>query len=108
MYRSSPYGLLISYNLHLGDSVIARVPNNFAGEIIIRKEGPDTLWARTESKTDIPIEIGFGKVYYLRCGVKVGIMAGRPDLSLVDATIGKAEYNAVLERKQKRDKNPEN
>jgi len=108
VYRPTGPGLIIAYNLHLGDSVIARVQNNFAEEIIITQKGRNTLWARTESRAEVPIDIEYGKAYYLRCKVNMGIMAGRPDLQLVDPATGKVEYNAILKRKEKREEKKPN
>lgn len=103
VYRPTGPGLLIAYNLHLGDSVIARVQNNFAEKIMITKKGLNALWARTESRAEVPIDIEYGRTYYLKCTVNMGIMAGRPNLELVDPTTGRAEYDAIRKRKQKRE-----
>ena len=93
VYRNSGVGPLVSYDLHLGDSVICRVKNNFRQSIKIKKEGYYSLWARTESKVEVPIHLETGKVYYLRCGVKLGMLVGRPSLQLIDTPIGKAEFD---------------
>jgi hypothetical protein len=55
----------------------------------------NTLWAKTESKVEIPVDIEFGKEYYLRCGMGMGIMVGRPMLQLVDRGQGKLQYNSI-------------
>jgi hypothetical protein len=40
----------------------------------------------------VPIDVVFGKSYYLRCGIKMGALVGRPTLELVDYQTGKAEF----------------
>ena len=94
VYRYSGPGALISYDLHLGDSVICRVKNNFKTTIHIKKDGLNTLWARTESKSEIPINIKYGKTYYLRCGLSVGFFVGHPQLELIDWKAGKSEFES--------------
>jgi hypothetical protein len=92
VYRYSGMGPMVGYNLQLGDSTICRVKNSFKEVIQIKKDGLNTLWAKTESKVQVPIDVVFGKSYYLRCGIKMGALVGRPTLELVDYQTGKAEF----------------
>lgn len=100
IYRPNGIGPLVGYNLYLNDSLLFRVKNNSKQEIKIKKEGTHTLWAKTESKTEISIDIEFGKEYYLRCGVLMGVMVGRPQLQIIDAISGKSEFDGVKEVKK--------
>lgn len=95
VYRKGSFGFLISYDLHLGDTVICNVQSNWRKTIRIRKDGINNLWARTEAKEEIPIKITFGNEYYIRCGVGMGMFVGRPTLELVNNDIGKLEYASV-------------
>lgn len=95
VYRSTPTGSMVNYDLHLGDSVICRVQNKWKKTFKIKKDGLNTIWAKTESKVEIPINIQFGQEYYLRCGVSMGALVGRPKLELVDNQLGKAEYQST-------------
>jgi len=96
VYREKNFtGSFLGYNLQLGDSVICRVKNNFKQTIHMKKDGLNTLWAKTESKAEIPINLKYGKTYYLRCGVKMGAFVGRPSLELVDSSTGKYEYESI-------------
>jgi hypothetical protein len=97
IYRSGGVGSLIGYDVYLGDSVIWRAKNNTKLEILITKTGRNTLWARTEAKSEVPITFEYGKEYYLKCSIVMGIMVGRPKLELIDRAIGKAEYNSSKE-----------
>lgn len=95
VYRSSGAGSLVSYDLHLGDTVICNVQNKWKRTFKIKKDGLNSIWAKTESKVEIPINIKFGQEYYLRCGVSMGALIGRPKLEIVDNQIGKAEYQST-------------
>ncbi len=104
VYRNFPAGALISYNLYLGDSVIARVSNRWKRTLKIKKEGYNSLMARTEVKREIPIDIEFGKEYYLKCSVGMGAMIARPVLELVDSKQGKMEMESFkMKELKKRD-----
>lgn len=95
MYRFGGTGGLVGYDVYLGDSVIWRAKSNTRQEIIIKKRGMNSLWAKTESKAEIPIDIEFGKEYYIRCSMVMGVMVGRPQLQLVDRRQGKPEYSTI-------------
>jgi hypothetical protein len=95
VYRYGGTGALISYDLHLGDTVIARVSSDWKETIKITNDGLNTLWARTESKTELPINIQFGHEYYVRCRVVMGAFVGRPKLELVDNQTGKVEFQSI-------------
>jgi hypothetical protein len=103
-YRiNSVVGAAIKYNVHLGDTVICRVGNRWKQTVKVDKEGLATLWARTESKIELPVDIKFGKEYYIRCSVKMGIVAGRPKLELVDNQTGEQELQSIKEKEPKKE-----
>jgi hypothetical protein len=101
VYRHKGVGSLIGYDLYLGDSLLCRVKNNSKQEIKIFLKGPSKLWAKTESKAEVPIDITMGREYYLRCGIRMGVMVGRPELQLVDSREGQVEYNTIKTKKKK-------
>jgi len=94
-YRPSGPGVLIGFNLHLGDSVIARMKNNSKYEIRLYKEGPTTLWASTESKSTIPLTVKFGEEYYLKCTLQMGVVVGEPHLGLIAKGPGEVTYESI-------------
>lgn len=100
VYRYNGTGAFVGYDLHLGDEVICRVRNNSKMSLKIKKDGLNTLWARTESKAEVPVNIKPGKTYYLRCGIGMGIMVGRPTLELVEGKLGKLEFQAINDLNQ--------
>ncbi|GHS85756.1 hypothetical protein FACS1894201_05840 [Bacteroidia bacterium] len=99
VYRTGGQGSLVNYDLHLGDSTICRVTNNFCESIKINKDGLNSLWAKTETKEEIPINVEFGKVYYVRCSVSMGAFVGHPQIEIVGNSTGKSEYNAMQQKK---------
>ncbi len=94
VYRYGGTGAMVAYDLYLGDSVISRVRNNFKTTLHITKEGQNTLWAKTEAKSEVPIDIKMGRTYYLRCGISMGAFVGHPKLELVDNREGKLEFES--------------
>jgi hypothetical protein len=95
LYRPGGVGALVGYDVHLGDSIIWRAKNNSKAELRITKKGMNSIWAKTESKSEVPIDIEYGREYYLRCTIVMGAMVGRPMLQLIDNTEGKTEYQTV-------------
>lgn len=100
VFRYKGVGSLINYNLCLGDSVICRVKNNFKTTLHIKKDGLNTLWAKTEAKSELPINVEMGKTYYLRCGITMGAFVGHPKLELVDPKTGKNEFESFKAKNQ--------
>ena len=100
VYRYGGVGALVGYDLHLGDSVICRVTSNFKTSIQIKKLGRNSLWAKTESKSEIPVNIQAGRVYFVRCGIKMGVLVGRPVIELVDKNTGSSEFNSIKAKTQ--------
>jgi len=99
VYRFGGKGQLLSYDLHLGDSVICRVRSNWKTTLKIKKGGLNTIWARTETKEEIPIDIKFGNEYYIRCDIKFGLVVGRPSIELVKNDIARSEIDAISIKK---------
>jgi Protein of unknown function (DUF2846). len=100
--KNSLAGSAIKYNVHLDDTIICRAGNKWKETIKIEKEGLFTLWAKTETKTELSVEIEFGKEYYIRCGVKIGVVAGRPKIELVDNETGKNEFESIQMKSKKK------
>lgn len=101
VYRPSGTGALINYDLHLENEMICRVSNKWKKSIKITKEGRQILWARTESKTELPLNIQFGHEYYVRCGLTMGFFIGRPKLEEINNRTGKREFQAIKQKSSK-------
>jgi len=103
-YRSGGVGALVGYDIRLNDDVICRTANNWKTTVDVYITGEHLIWAKTESKAEIPIEIKAGSEYYIRCGMKMGVVVGRPTLELVDPVTGEAELQSIKEKKTKKTK----
>jgi hypothetical protein len=86
---------LVNYDLHLDDSVLCRITNNMEQSVIIRQEGTDTLWAQTEVIFELPLDIKFGREYFIRCGISTGAFIGHPKIELIDNQTGRKELQSV-------------
>ncbi len=94
IYRFSGFGALVNYDLYLGDSLICRVRNSYKTTIKVKIDGRNKLWAKTETLTEVPINIVLGRTYYVRCSISSGRFIGRPYLELMDFKTGKSEYES--------------
>ena len=94
IYRPSGAGALVSYDLHLGDTVLCRVTNKCKITVKVTKDGLNTIWAKTEVKKEIPVNVKFGNEYYIRCSITMGAFVGHPKIELVDNKTGEAEFNS--------------
>ena len=99
VYRPHGYGYAIGYNLFLDDEKVMRVKNRSASVIKVKDFGEHTLWAKTEKRKEVKINIEKGKTYYLRCGVGMGILVGVPTMELVEWSDGKYEYDKLNQEK---------
>lgn len=95
VYRNGGAGPLVSYTVHIGEIELCKVRYKSKETIMVQIDGPNEIWAKTESKTSIPIDVEFGREYYVRCEVAMGLFIGRPKLTLVDRITGKAEFDLL-------------
>lgn len=90
--RASERGQLSGYNVHIADSVVCRARNDSKYIIKLYKEGPAEIWAKTETKISVMLDVEFGHEYYLKCEVNYGVFAGRPSIRIVASERGKWEF----------------
>jgi len=103
IYRPAKFGgALVSYMVHVNDSAYVRAGLNAAETLEIAEEGPVEIWAQTEARTVLPLTIQFGRTYYVRCGVTIGVLIGRPSLVLVDQATGEEEFNKIAAKKSEK------
>ena len=100
VYRPGAYGFLVGYNLHLDDRVLCRVKSNFKEEIKVYETGPHTLWAKTEAKSEVQVDLKPGKKYYVRCELGYGFFVGHPKISIVGEEEGRTAYNNFKAKKR--------
>lgn len=94
-YRFSGYGLLVQYDVNIGDTVVFRAKPNAAAEVRIYEPRQYEIWAHTEAKASRMINIKLGEDYYVRCDVGMGAFVGRPQLEIVPEDTGRPEYESL-------------
>lgn len=91
VYRPSAFvGGGVSYDININKKVIAPLRNGgyfpyFADP------GKTEVWAKTEVRRSVVFVAEAGDTYYVKGGIMMGILVGRPHLEIVDATIAKTE-----------------
>jgi len=99
VYRPKNFvGFAISYELKVSNNgsaemAVGRVKNNAKFVVKLYQEGPTEITARTESKRVVKLNVKFGAKYYLKCGITMGVMVGRPELNLVYPEQGELDYS---------------
>lgn len=94
-YREFGAGPLVTYDVHIGEEKVYRAKSRSSAEVKVYEEGEVLIWAKTESKEILPMEIKLGGEYYVRCSVVTGLVVGRPLLEKVSASSGKVEYESI-------------
>lgn len=101
IYRpTSSFGSLVHYQVNADDTPIGRAMNGIAYKVKITKEGELNLWGSTESKTGYKLQVKFGKVYFIKCGVQRGFFFGLPDIHLVRPKKGLIAYKTIRQKMQ--------
>lgn len=96
LYRpATKVGVLVSYDLHLDDAVVFHAKYKTKTTVRLTSEGLKTLWAMTETKTTLPLDIRLGQEYYVRCDIGMGAFVGRPRLKLFDNAEGKRQFDKI-------------
>ena len=98
VYRPGGIGPIVEYNLHIDDTIVCRVFNNSKFIVRINDVGKKTIWARTEARDEVTVDIEKGKVYFLKCGVTMGAFVGHPKLNIVKAATGLRDFEKVKDR----------
>jgi hypothetical protein len=104
VYRpKSSLGVFVQYNLHADDSFLCRVKYDDKYIVKLRKAGNTRLWARTEARDELNLNVKPGKVYFLRCSLAMGIAVGRPVMELVNLNQGLSEFNKTDGHPERKD-----
>ena len=95
-YRDgSAAGAFVNYTVNIGEEKVYRCKPGTKAEVKIFEEGTVEIWARTEARVTVPLQVKLGGEYYVRCSVDMGAFVGRPNLEQVSASSGKAEYGLI-------------
>ncbi len=96
VYRPKKIGqMLINYPVYLDNNLMYVAENNTSGIYKVYREGLINFEAINEvNKSNTSIELKFGKKYYLKCDIHMGIYAN-PDLQVVSEDKGLVEFGKV-------------
>ena len=96
VYRPSSFlGSGIYYDIHTNDNNKDEIIGTLRNGGFIEKEITPTenteIWAKTESKASISLDVKPNEIYCVKGGVGVGFFVGRPNLELVDKALCEKE-----------------
>jgi len=78
-------GSAIGYKIRLDDeTVIGRVRNGEYFKYEIKDFGEHKFWGKTESEAAVIIDVKEGEEYFVRCGIKMGVAIGRPEIYVIE------------------------
>ena len=88
-------GVAVSFGVHLENEMVFMAKYNSKTTVRVTSEGLKTLWARTEARAELPVDVKLGQEYYIRCNVGIGAFVGRPRLALMDNKEGKKQFDKI-------------
>ncbi|QKF66660.1 DUF2846 domain-containing protein [Arcobacter venerupis] len=95
VYRPSSFiGGGVYYDIHTNnnkDEIIGTLRNGGFIEKEITPNENTEIWAKTESKASVSIDMKPNETYCVKGGVGVGFLVGRPNLEIVDKTLCEKE-----------------
>lgn len=91
-------GFAISYNVSVNDTKVYHCSNNSSAEVKIYEPGEYTVWAKTESRSEVPLKVELGEEYYIECSVGMGAFVGRPVLRLIDSRYARSAYKSTKKK----------
>lgn len=91
IYRPSSFvGGGVSYTVNAGTKPIIKLHNG-GYYPYVATPGELELWAQTEAKSSVTLDLKAGETKYVKGTVGVGFFVGRPNLRLVDPAVAAAE-----------------
>ena len=91
LYRPGGMGMAIVCHPRENGKMVAKAGNGKYSYFFV-EPGKHKFTVETEAKNEINVEVDPDDTYYIRCKITMGIMAGRPRLSLAT----KAEFDEAL------------
>ncbi len=89
-YRESAFkGGAIRFNLNHGQEPIGALKSGTTLHRYV-EPGQHTFWSQAISKDSVALDVVAGKTYYIKGVVQVGLVAGRPKLTVVPESEAKA------------------
>jgi hypothetical protein len=91
VYRPASFkGAAVSYGVKAKDTVITNLTNG-GYYPYFADPGEIEIWAKTEAKSSVTLDVKAGQTYYVKGGIRIGALVGRPHLAVVPADVGAAE-----------------
>jgi hypothetical protein len=98
-YRpATKIGVAVSFGVHLDDEVVFLAKYRSKTTVRVTGEGLKTLWAVTESRAELPVDVKLGQEYFIRCRLGVGVFVGRPSMTLMDNNEGRKQFIKIPSR----------
>jgi cell division septation protein DedD len=92
VYRpNSILGAAVHYDVHPGndDVICDLIRNGYC--VYYSKPGELELWGKTESRSSITIDVKSGQEHFVKGGLSMGFLVGRPNFTAVDNKTGLEE-----------------
>ena len=83
-------GSMVSYYIYEGNEKLGGLQNG-TFFYIEPTPGPHTYRAKTEAEEKVTINVVAGETYYVKAEVKMGLLCGQPDLTIVHELEGKSD-----------------
>lgn len=95
IYRSASFkGAAVSYDVHVkhnnNDKVVTKLKNG-GYYPYFADAGENEVWAKTEAKSSVTLDVKPGQTYFVKGGIRMGFAVGRPELTMQPADVGIAE-----------------
>ena len=83
----------------MNDTLIHKLKANTILGVKVYKEGKTFIAIDDDGKTEIPVKVNFGKEYFFKCEIKLGLMFGKPTIEAVSPAEGKADAGMLVAEK---------
>jgi hypothetical protein len=92
VYRpNSLMGGAVHYDVHAGENEILCDLIRGGYCLHYSKPGELELWGKTESRGSVTVDVKAGKEHFVKGGVSLGFLVGRPNLTVVENATGLEE-----------------
>ena len=96
IYRSyNFFGLAVDFEVSVNDTSMGWIKNNTKMIVKVYTEGKSVFWTETEVVRKLKLDIKFGQEYFIKCELVMGIMEGRPRLTLMPPEKGRIEFDKI-------------
>ena len=83
------------YTVHLNDEAGFTSKSGAKSFIKVDKPGTYEVWAKTEAREAITLNVEMGRDYYVKAGVNFGLALWRPSLELVAPEAGQVAWGSL-------------